>query len=184
MNTNGGFFKSTALPVIVLALSVFAVYYPALGYGFVYDDSELILGNRWVLSFSNIPEAFSTHTFGFREEGYQAISYRPLLFVIYMAEYAVFGFEPWGWHLVNVTAHAVNAALVFFILRQAVEGEGRGYACDHAGLCRSPHIRAPSNECRVCLMARDHGRAHLHFSVPGRVLYRSEAHGRHGMRGF
>ncbi|MCC6502558.1 MAG: tetratricopeptide repeat protein [Deltaproteobacteria bacterium] len=128
MNTNGGFFKGTALPVIVLALSVFAVYYPALGYGFVYDDSELILGNRWVLSFSNIPEAFSTHTFGFREEGYQAISYRPLLFVIYMAEYALFGFEPWGWHLVNVTAHAVNAALVFFILRQAVGGEGRGYA--------------------------------------------------------
>lgn len=120
--------RRTALPVCCLALAVFAVYFSALGYGFVYDDSELILANRWILSFSNIPEAFSTHTFGFKEEGYQAISYRPMLFVIYMAEYAVFGFKAWGWHLVNVAAHFLNAALVFVMLRHMLEGEGRGYS--------------------------------------------------------
>ena len=126
MNMNEGFLKRTALPLIALALSVFALYYAALWYGFVYDDSELILGNRWVLSFANIPEVFTTHTFGFRDEGYQAISYRPMLFVIYMAEYAVFGFAAWGWHLVNVIAHLVNAALVFIILRHVLESENRG----------------------------------------------------------
>jgi hypothetical protein len=128
MNMNSGTLKSEALPVIALAVAVFAVYYTALGYGFVYDDSELILANRWILSFSSIPEAFGTHTFGFKDEGYQAISYRPMLFVIYMAEYAVFGFSAWGWHLVNILAHSVNSILVFLILRHLLEAENRGYA--------------------------------------------------------
>ncbi|CAG1065375.1 hypothetical protein BAC1_00956 [uncultured bacterium] len=117
-----------ALAPLLLVLAVFAVYYTALGYGFVYDDSELILSNRWITSFSNIPEAFSTHTFGFKDEGYQAISYRPMLFVIYMAEYALFGFSAWGWHLVNVLMHSVNSVLVFLILKHLAGSEGKGYA--------------------------------------------------------
>lgn len=120
--------KKAALPAIAIVLAVFSVYYVALGYGFVYDDSELILANRWILSFANIPEAFSTHTFGFKEAGYQAISYRPMLFVIYMAEYAVFGFSAWGWHLVNVLMHSVNSVFVFLILRHLLEAENKGYS--------------------------------------------------------
>lgn len=120
--------KGAALPVLALVLAVFSVYYTALGYGFVYDDSELILANRWILSFSNITEVFSTHTFGFKEEGYQAISYRPMLFVIYMAEYAAFGFSAWGWHLVNVLMHSVNSVLVFLILRHVIGSEDKGYS--------------------------------------------------------
>lgn len=118
-----GRLRGLFLPAAALILAVFAVYYPALGYGFVYDDGELILKNRWILSFSNIPEAFTTHTFGFKEESYQAISYRPMLFVIYMAEYTLFGFAAWGWHLVNVLMHAVNSVLVFLILRHLLERE-------------------------------------------------------------
>jgi|GEM_PF-2787474 tetratricopeptide (TPR) repeat protein len=116
------------LAPLALVLAVFAVYYTALGYGFVYDDSELILSNRWITSFSNMTEAFSTHTFGFKDEGYQAISYRPMIFVIYMAEYAVFGFSAWGWHLVNILMHSVNSVLVFLILKHLVDSEGKGYS--------------------------------------------------------
>lgn len=117
--------KSTELllPACALVLAVFAVYYPAFGYGFVYDDAELILRNKWILSFSNLFEAFTTHTFGFKEESYQAISYRPMLFVIYMAEYALFGFAAWGWHFVNVLMHAVNSVLVFLVLRHMLLGQ-------------------------------------------------------------
>ena len=128
MNMNGGKLKNAALPAIALVLAVFSVYYAALGFGFVYDDSELILGNRWILSFSSIPEVFSTHTFGFKDAGYQAISYRPMLFLIYMAEYAAFGLEAWGWHLVNLIMHSVNSVLVFLILRHLLEAENKGYS--------------------------------------------------------
>ncbi|OGP14929.1 MAG: hypothetical protein A2052_05365 [Deltaproteobacteria bacterium GWA2_54_12] len=120
--------KKAALPAIVLVLAVFSVYYVALGYGFVYDDNEQILGNRWLLSFSNIPEVFSTHSFGFRNAGYQAITYRPMFFVIYMAEYAVFGFSAWGWHLVNLLMHSFNSVFVFFILRHLLTAENMGYS--------------------------------------------------------
>lgn len=117
-----------ALAPLALVLAVFAVYYTALGYGFVYDDSELILSNRWITSLASITEVFSTHTFGFKDEGYQAISYRPMLFVIYMAEYALFGFSAWGWHLVNILMHSVNSVLVFLILKHLVGSEGKGYS--------------------------------------------------------
>jgi tetratricopeptide (TPR) repeat protein len=50
-----------------------------------------------------------------------------MLFVIYMAEYAVFGFSAWGWHLVNVLMHSVNSVLVFLILRHLLEAENKGY---------------------------------------------------------
>lgn len=115
-----------ALPICALVLAVFAVYYPAMGYGFVYDDAEQILRNRWVLSFSNVLEAFTTHTFGFKEESYQAISYRPMFFVMYAVEYALFGYAAWGWHLVNVLMHALDSVLVFLVLRHMISSEWHG----------------------------------------------------------
>lgn len=118
-----GKLKEILLPAAALFASVFVVYYTALGYGYVYDDVEQILGNRWILSFSNLPEAFTTHTFGFKEVSYQAISYRPMMYVIYMAEYALFGFTPWGWHLVNILVHAFNSVLVFLILKHILGSE-------------------------------------------------------------
>jgi len=128
MKTGSDFVRRTALPIVLLALAVAAVYYRTLGYGFVYDDNEQILGNRWILSFANMPEVFSTHSFGFKGEGYQAISYRPIFFVVYMAEYAAFGFSAWGWHMVNVATHFVNSALVFLVLRHILESENREYS--------------------------------------------------------
>lgn len=123
---NGERLKSAFLPAVLLILAVFAVYYASLRFGFVYDDAEQILRNRWILSFASVPEAFTTHTWGFMEDGYQATSYRPVFFVMYSIVYAIFGFSAWGWHLVNVSMHAANAVLLFFVLRYLLEAERPG----------------------------------------------------------
>lgn len=122
MNMNGRL-KWVFLPSLGLVLAVFAVYYTALGYGFVFDDKAQILGNRWITSFASIPEVFATHSFGFMDDKYQAMTYRPFFFVLYMAEYALFGFAPWGWHLVNILLHSGNSVLVFLVLRHILTVE-------------------------------------------------------------
>lgn len=111
------------LPALAIVVAVFAVYYTAMGYGFVYDDKAQILGNRWITSFANIPEVFSTHSFGFMEDKYLVMTYRPFFFVLYMAEYAMFGFAKWGWHLVNILLHSGSSVLVFLALRHILLNE-------------------------------------------------------------
>lgn len=123
MTAGNGWVKGVLLPAAAVVLAVFAAYYVTLGYGFVYDDKAQILGNRWILGFGNIPEVFGSHSFGFMEESYLAITYRPMFFVIYMVEYALFGFEAWGWHLVNVLIHSANSVLVFLLARQVLIAE-------------------------------------------------------------
>jgi len=98
----------------ILAAVVFAVYANTLGNGFVYDDNIQIVANPWITDFRYLPDVWSTHSFGFMEDKELGTTYRPLAFVVYMAEYSLFGLAPWGWHLVNIILHLANTLLVFF----------------------------------------------------------------------
>lgn len=122
MERKGVFYK--ALGAAALIALCFAVYYGALGYGFVYDDNEQVLRNPWIKSFTNIYKLFTTHTFGFSEESYQPISYRPMFLFLYMFEYAAFGLVPWGWHLVNIALHSINSVLVFAVISYLLSNGG------------------------------------------------------------
>ncbi|MDP2690277.1 MAG: tetratricopeptide repeat protein [Deltaproteobacteria bacterium] len=118
MRAKGGnrFDGRTTACVAALVFLVFAVYLNTLYNGFVYDDSRQIVGNPWITSARHIPDILSTHSYGFAKDNYQTISYRPVVFMMFMAEYAAFGLgRPWGWHLVSVFVHALNAVMVFFV---------------------------------------------------------------------
>ena len=118
--------KDCALCRVFMALALAAltatVYLNALGNGFVYDDHSQIVGNPWIKDIRYLPEIFSTHSFGFLGDGFAALSYRPMVFVVYMAEYAVFGLKPLGWHLINSLLHTVNSVMVFLTLSRLLEG--------------------------------------------------------------
>lgn len=100
------------VPVII----AFLVYYGSLANGFVYDDNEQVLRNPWITSPGYLDDIFLSDSFGFFKETFQKVSYRPMMFVVYMAEYALFGFDPRGWHLANVFLHGVNGGLVFLVI--------------------------------------------------------------------
>ena len=103
INNNRGRFKIDAAAAFAIALIVlvFAVYLNTLYGGFVYDDTKQIIGNRWITSASHIKDIFST----------------PMMFIMFMADYALFGLDnAWGWHLVSVLVHALNAVMVFVVV--------------------------------------------------------------------
>lgn len=80
---------------------------------FVYDDEFYIQKNQYLNSFSNIKSIFTTNaTAG---AGFQDSFYRPIQFFFYLIVQQVFGGDPWGFHLLNVLIHSLNAILLYFL---------------------------------------------------------------------
>lgn len=128
--------------VVALTIMTFAVYYNTLYNDFVYDDHSQIIRNPWIKDFRYLPKIFSNHSFGFIEENIQAISYRPMVFAVYMLEYAIFGLQPWGWHLFNFVFHAINSIMVFMILLMLLKDYPRKEAQPPLSLYLPPFIGA------------------------------------------
>lgn len=101
-------------PAIIILVSV-AVYFNTLYNGFVYDDKFQILRNYWIKDMRHIPEIFSANVAGFYK-GYIAKYYRPLMYIIYMLIYSLFGLNPLGFHLVNILFHAGVSVVVFLLV--------------------------------------------------------------------
>jgi len=101
------------LLIIIILLTSFAVYFNALFNEFVYDDNLQILENGWIKNIRFIPEIFSKNAWGYRED--LSNYYRPLMNIIFMFNYHIFGLKPWGFHLMNILFHACVSVLVFII---------------------------------------------------------------------
>ena len=102
--------------IIFILLLSFAVYFNSLSNGFVYDDMIQVLKNRWITDVKYIPQIFSKNVWSFLGEFKLTNYYRPVMHLIYMLDYHIFGFNPWGFHLVNILFHAGVSVLVFVIL--------------------------------------------------------------------
>jgi len=111
------------MPIVMLLFVSFAVYFNALLGDFVFDDKTQILENPWISDISNIPAIFSSSVWSFRL-GIPTNYYRPLMHILYMLSYYLFGLKPWGFHLVNVLFHCGAAVLVFLIVRKLLTTYG------------------------------------------------------------
>ena len=99
-------------PAAAAALLGFVVHIGSLAGGFLYDDQRVILENtslfdlgnlRWVLSYDKT---------------------RPLLNLTWALNYAVSGYAPWSYHMVNLALHAANAALVTLLFGRLTRDRG------------------------------------------------------------
>ena len=107
------------VPIMIIVLASFAVYFNALFNGFVYDDKQQVVDNIWIRDIGSMPEIFTQSVWGFAKEVEDqgvANYYRPLMHVVYMASYYLFGLKPWGFHLVNILFHGGVSVLVFLVL--------------------------------------------------------------------
>ena len=93
---------------LIVVLTVLA-YIPVLRCGFVYDDHELITENQMIQASDGL------YRFWFTSE---SADYRPLAWSLWWGEWRLWDGRPLGYHVVNVLLHAVNAVLVWAILRQ------------------------------------------------------------------
>src|SRR5262249_10563596 len=74
--------------VALLLVAVAGCYANSLGDGFVFDDHALVLGNPWLRTLGNLPQLL-------------VASYRPLRDMSHAVEFAVWGENPFGFHLTN-----------------------------------------------------------------------------------
>lgn len=100
------------LAAIGLALLALASHAPALHADFVrYDDTGYLHTHRHVssgLSLENLRWALT---------GVELANWHPLTWASHMLDVELFGLEPRGHHAVNLALHALNAALLFSVLR-------------------------------------------------------------------
>lgn len=61
---------------------------------------------------NNLPQLFQGDYFLYSGE----ITYRPLVTFSFFLDYAMFGLNPWGYHLTNILLHAANGALLYTFL--------------------------------------------------------------------
>jgi tetratricopeptide (TPR) repeat protein len=91
--------------VIILLIS-FLAYLPAIQNGFLWDDEKYILDNPLIYSV-NLQKIFSEYVMG---------NYHPLTILTLAGEYHFFELNAIGYHVVNITLHVVNVALVFYAM--------------------------------------------------------------------
>ena len=110
--------RQDALAFLALGLLVVVPYLPAMLWGgFVWDDSIFInadpvreVSGLWQIWFA--PSAIG-------EEGH----YWPLVYATFWLEHKLWGFDPTGYHIVNVLLHLANTLLLWHLLRRlAVPG--------------------------------------------------------------
>lgn len=117
MNTrpgSSGFMRRPDLWVALLVLlSTLALFWSATGYDFVLlDDPKYIIENPLVtggLTWAGVQSAFGTM---------QESLWIPLTSLSYMLDVEVSGLKPNGFHFTNILLHALNAMLVFILLRR------------------------------------------------------------------
>ncbi len=98
---------------IIIGIVSFAVYYNSLKNSFVFDDESVIQTNPSIQSLSNIPKFFTA------DEGFHKVIgkyYRPLTSTLYTVDYALWGLDPYGFHLTNVLIHVISCLLLLSVL--------------------------------------------------------------------
>ena len=109
--------KNTLKPILIalIVLSCFASYFNALLNGFVYDDVFQVVENHWIKNTRYLPDILVQGVWGFARGGNPSNYYRPVMHLLYMVNYHIFGLHPWGFHLVNILFHTGVSLLVFLV---------------------------------------------------------------------
>ena len=112
----GAFADSRWLPVAAVVLLPLLAYANALGGGLVRDAAALVLDDPRIreLSAANLRLIWTGEYWW--EKGAGPL-YRPLTTTSFLIDYVLYGERPFGYHVVNVLFHVLNAALVYRLLR-------------------------------------------------------------------
>ena len=101
--------RSLGTDAAFIVLLTVAVYWPTMRAGFVFDDRILITANPMVRASDGLHRFWVTT---------QAPDYYPLTWSLWWAEWRLWDGKATGYHVVNVLLHAVDAVLVWLVLRR------------------------------------------------------------------
>ncbi|MFC1514662.1 tetratricopeptide repeat protein [Candidatus Omnitrophota bacterium] len=92
--------------IILLCL---IIYLPSLTNGFIWDDDDYLYENPSVQASNGLKTIWFTPT---------TPQYYPLVFTSFWLEHKLWALNPFGYHLVNLLLHILNALLVFALVRR------------------------------------------------------------------
>ena len=95
--------------VVLIAIAVFIVYLPCITGRFILDDNVLVTKNRLVTGSNGLYRFWSTN---------QAMDYWPATNSTFWLEWRLWGMGPNGYHVTNLVLHALEALLIWIILRK------------------------------------------------------------------
>ncbi len=111
--------KQPLLFALALVLITLALYSPVRHHPFVnYDDGIYVTNNDHVKS------GFHRETIKWAMTSYDAANWHPVTWLSHMLDYQLFKDNAAGHHDVNLLLHAVNVALLFWVLMRATGREG------------------------------------------------------------
>jgi protein O-mannosyl-transferase len=110
MNPRPAWWKRDWLFGGLLLAATLLAYWPALHGGFVWDDDTHITANPTLRSLRGLWEIW------FKPGA--TCQYYPLSFTCFWMEYQLWGLNPLGYHLVNVTLHCLVAVLLWQVLEK------------------------------------------------------------------
>ncbi len=97
-------------PGVLLVLLVFLAYFRTLHCGFIWDDDAYVTGNPLLTA----PDGLKRIWFSLDSPS----QYFPLTYTLFRLERPFWGLNPMGYHFVNLLLHAVNALLVWRLLKR------------------------------------------------------------------
>lgn len=110
---------------LVCSVVAFLLYYNTLDAGFVYDDRRAILSNADLLPTTPWSRLLEDDFWGtpLTDSGSHG-SYRPFCVLTFRLNYLLGGFQPWGYHLVNVLLHCLATVLLVRVARHILPSIG------------------------------------------------------------
>lgn len=102
------------IPILVSTITLL-VYLPALRNGFVNSDDNLYVYENPFIRYIDI--GFLRWSFG----AIIASLWHPLTLFSLALDYAIWGLNPFGYHLTNIVLHTANTFLVFLLVVQLIE---------------------------------------------------------------
>jgi len=100
---------SKFLQILLIILLCFIIYIPSLLNGFIWDDDQNLFKSPWIQG------ADGLRVIWFTNKTYQ---YYPVDFTTFWLEHKLWGLNPFGYHVVNLFLHILNALLVFWVVRK------------------------------------------------------------------
>ena len=96
--------------VIVIIAACFVAYIPAIKSGFIWDDDVYVTNDTLLTAPDGLYRIWLTTE--------SPSQYFPLTYTTFWVEHKLWGFNPAGYHAVNVAIHCANALLLWLILRR------------------------------------------------------------------
>jgi len=93
---------------ILIVLTTCLAYIPAMNAGFVWDDDDYVTKNQLLIA----PDGLKRIWFSLDSPS----QYFPLVYTTFRVEHAIWGFNPRGYHVVNIILHVMNALLLWVVL--------------------------------------------------------------------